>query len=358
MSGPWLRGAGAVRESARGGEATGSGSGRGSLVVSFDAPGRSFVMRLVEQIERSLVLRRRSPKTIAAYTAWVKRFVRFHGLRHPKEMGAEEVRVFLEHLAVRENVAESTQIQALCALVFLYQHVLDQPLGDIGRFARPTKPKHLPVVLTHGEARQILDLVTPTHQLAARLMYGAGLRVGEAATLRIKDVDFERRELILRETKSRRDRVTMMPEALVEGLRRQVEAVRAIHEEDRRRGNVVAPMPNALDRKKPNASRELTWQFLFPSSTPRPGPVPGQLYRWHVSTASIQDAVKTAVRASGIPKDASCHTLRHSFATELLRSGTDVRTVQALLGHTSLKTTQVYLHLLGRGAFGVRSPLD
>lgn len=315
-------------------------------------------MRLLEQLERSLVLRRRSPKTIEAYSHWVRRFVRFHRLKHPKDMGAPEVRAFLEHLAVNENVAESTQIQALCALVFLYKHVLDAPLGDIGGFARPTKPKHVPVVLTNLEARRILDLVARPHQLAARLMYGAGLRVGEVATLRIKDVDFERRELILRETKSRRDRVTMMPEALVEPLRQQVEAVRAIHAEDLRSGKVVAPMPNALDRKKPNASRELSWQFLFPSSTPRPGPVPGLLYRWHVSAASIQDAVKTAVRASGINKDASCHTLRHSFATELLRSGTDVRTVQALLGHTSLKTTQVYLHLLGRGAFGVRSPLD
>lgn len=315
-------------------------------------------MRLLEQLEHSLALRRRSPKTIEAYTHWVRRFIRHQGLRHPKDLGAKEVRAFLEHLALEARVAESTQIQALCALVFLYAHVLDAPLGDLGPFARPNKPKHIPVVLTNLEARRILDLVGPTHQLAARLMYGAGLRVGEAATLRVKDVDFGRKELVLHETKSSRDRVTMIPEALVRDLERQVDVVRKVHAEDQVRGNVVAPMPNALDRKKPKASRELTWQFLFPSSTPRPSHVPGQLCRWHVSTSSIQDAVKTAVRASGIHKDASCHSFRHSFATELLRAGTDVRTVQALLGHTSLKTTQVYLHLLGRGAFGVRSPLD
>lgn len=315
-------------------------------------------MRLLEQLERSLVLRRRSASTIASYTYWVRKYVRFHGMQHPKDLGGEQVRAFLEHLAVEEHVAESTQIQALCALVYLYKNVLDAPLGDIGRFARPQKPKRLPVVLTNREAREILDLLSGEHRVGAQLMYGAGLRVGEVAALRVKDVDFERRELALRETKSRRDRVTMMPESCVEGLRQQIETVRSLHARDARAGNVVAPMPNALDRKKPLASRELGWQFVFPSSTPRPGPVEGLLYRWHASTTKFQDAVKGAVRRSGIQKDASCHSLRHSFATELLRGGTDVRTVQALLGHTSLKTTQVYLHLLGRGAFGVRSPLD
>jgi len=315
-------------------------------------------IEILDEVERVLVLHRKSPKTVKAYRFWVGRFLRFHPGCAVRDLGNREVKAFLEHLAVEERVAESTQMQALCALVFLYRYVLERPVGDLGPYARPQRPKRMPVVLSDVEARSILERVERPHRLAAQLMYGAGLRVGEAAALRVKDLDFDRRELVLRATKSKRDRTTVMPDSLREELRQQMAVVRGVHIEDIRRGNVVAPLPHALARKTPGASREFGWQFLFPSTTPRADETSGLLYRWHVSPASIQEAVRLAVRASGTTKRATCHSFRHSFATELLRAGTDVRTVQALLGHRSLKTTQVYLHLVGRGAFGVRSPLD
>lgn len=315
-------------------------------------------MRLLQRLENELALRHRSTSTHRAYRQWVIRYVRFHGLRHPEELGPDEVSAFLTDLAVARRCSVSTQTQALCALVFLYEHVLRRPLGRIAPFARPVKPKRLPVVFTHEEARRVLDQLEGTSRLVAMLMYGGGLRVGEACSLRVKDVDFARREVTLRETKSRRDRVTVLPELLVPPLQAQLDVVRRQHASDREGGRVVAPLPNALDRKKPYASKELAWSFLFPSSTPRPGPDPSLLYRWHLSASSVQHDVRMAVGRAAVLKNASCHTFRHTFATELLRRGTDVRTVQELLGHTSLKTTQVYLHVLGQGAHGVRSPLD
>lgn len=271
-------------------------------------------------------------------------------------MGADEVLAFLEHLAVNEGVAESTQNQALCALVFLYSHVLGQPIGELGPFARARPQVRLPTVLSESEVRRVLDAVAPSHQLIARLIYGAGLRVGEAVALRVKDIDFDRHELTLRDTKSRRDRVTMLPRSLVEPMRAQLEEVERQFAEDGLR-RVAVPVPNALSTKKPEAPHSFAWRWVFPSASVRREP-DGVLRRWHMSPATVQDAVKQAVRACGVNKDASCHTLRHSFATHVLRGGTDIRTLQALLGHRSVKTTEVYLHVMGRGAHGVRSPLD
>lgn len=315
-------------------------------------------MRLLQRLENALAVRHRSESTHRAYRGWVVRFVRFHGMRHPESLGPAEVSAFLTHLAVAGRCSVSTQTQALCALVFLYEHVLDKPLGRIDSFARPSKPQRLPVVFTHEEARRVLDQLEGTSRIVTMLMYGSGLRVGEACTLRVKDLDFARREITLRETKSRRDRITMLPESAVALLEAQVDVVRETNARDREDGRIAAPMPNALDRKKPYASRELAWQYLFPSSTPRLHPASGVMHRWHVSMSTVQHEVRRAIGRAGVLKNASCHTFRHTFATELLRRGTDVRTVQALLGHTSLKTTQVYLHLLGQGAYGTRSPLD
>jgi integron integrase len=315
-------------------------------------------MKLLDRLRSALELRRRSPSTIEAYISWIKRYIRFHHVTHPKEMGPKEVVAFLEHLASHEHVAESTQNQALCALVFLYAHVIEQPLGDLGVFARASRPAKLPTVLTEREAKQVLSCVAQPFDIAAALMYGGGLRVGEVASLRIKDVDFERLELTLRDTKSRRDRVTILPRSIVPRLQQQIEIVQDTCELDQKRGDVAVPLPHALDRKKPKSAVSLPWYYVFPSAVVRRRDQGEGWMRWHVSIATIQQAIKAAVRASGVPKDASCHTLRHSFATHLLRSGTDIRTLQVLLGHRTVKTTEVYLHVLGRGALGVRSPLD
>lgn len=313
-------------------------------------------MKLLERYRNALVLRHRSTSTIEAYSSWVRRYIRFHQLRHPADLGGPDVVAFLEHLARDEHVAESTQTQALCALAFLYRHVLDKPLGDLGSYAAARPQKRLPTVLTEAEVRRVLACVATEQLLAAQLLYGAGLRVGEAVTLRVKDVDFERGEVTLRDTKGRSDRVSVLPASIVPALKAHLEHVERVWAEDRKRG-VQVPLPNALDRKKPNAGSSLPWFWVFPSAAVRRDE-DGRLLRWHESTATVQKAVKAAVRQCGVNKDASCHTLRHSFATHLLRAGTDIRTLQALLGHKSISTTQVYLHVLGLGAHGIRSPLD
>lgn len=316
-------------------------------------------MGLMQDVRSTLRIKGYARRTEEIYCRWIKDFLRYHRLeRHPAEMGEEEVQAYLSHLAQEKKVAPGTQNQALNALVFLYSQVLGRPLGDFAGFVRSKRKQRLPTVLTEGEARRVLDAVAARYRLPASLLYGAGLRVSEAVTLRVKDVDLARREITVREGKGGKDRVTVLADSLVEPMRAQIEAVRRRHAIDRERGDVVVPLPNALDRKKPQASRELAWQWIFPTRKPRFDSALGVWVRWHVSPTAVQKAVKAAVRASGVSKDASCHTLRHSFATHLLRSGTDIRTVQKLLGHSSVKTTMKYLHVLGRGAFGVRSPID
>jgi integron integrase len=288
----------------------------------------------------------------------VKRFVLFHGKRHPDEMGAAEVSAFLSHLAVVGRVAASTQNQALSALVFLYRVVLERPDLELEDLVRARRPVHLPVVLTTSEVNALLANLSGEPGLVAGLLYGAGLRLLEALRLRVKDVDLSRGELVVRQGKGRKDRVTMLPRSLARDLRAQIERARAIHQDDLRAGFGAVALPDALARKYPNAAREWGWQWVFPASRRYTDTKTGTEHRHHLHETVVQRAVKRAVSAAGIAKHASCHTLRHSFATHLLAAGYDIRTVQELLGHRDVSTTMVYTHVLNRGGRGVRSPLD
>lgn len=289
---------------------------------------------------------------------WVRRYVRFHGLRHPLEMGSAEVAEFLSDLAIRGRVAASTQNQALSALLFLYREVLGVDSLDLEGLVRAERPRRLPVVLTRDEVRAVMARLRGSSSLMARLLYGSGLRLMECVRLRVKDLDLERREIVIRDAKGARDRVTPLPETLRLELTDQIERVARLHRADRAEGLGRVPIPTALERKYPEAPFELRWQFLFPSARCVANPHTGELLRWHVAESTLQRAVRDAVRAAGIVKAASCHTFRHSFATHLLEDGYDIRTVQELLGHASVKTTMIYTHVLNRGGHGVRSPLD
>jgi integron integrase len=300
-----------------------------------------------------------SRRTEEAYLGWVKRFILFHGKRHPAALGADEVNAFLSHLAVDENVSASTQAQALSALVFLYRHVLDDPLPWIDDIVRAQRPRKLPAVLSREEVRSLLSEMNGTPRLVAAILYGGGLRLLEALRLRIKDVDFGARLLVVREGKGAKDRRTMLPDSLQQPLRAQIEWVRRLHRKDlaAERGEVW--LPDALERKYPNAGREFGWQYVFPASRLAVDPRSGVERRHHLDESAVQRAVKEAVRAAAIEKKAGCHTLRHSFATHLLEDGYDIRTIQELLGHADVKTTMIYTHVLQRaGGRGVRSPLD
>ncbi len=271
-------------------------------------------------------------------------------------MGSVEVRQFLSWLAVERDVAASTQNQALSALIFLYDRVLDHPLGDIGNAARAKRPRRLPAVLTHGEAVSVLAALEDPYRLAGSLMYGAGLRVVEAARLRIKDIDLSQRVITVRDGKGSKDRATLVPDALHEALGRRIEAIRLSWKAERAAKRIPVTLPFALARKYPTASRSLEWQWLF-SSPNLCRNEDGAVLRHHIHASSIQRAVKIAVRRAGISKPVTCHTFRHTFATELLRGGSDIRTIQELLGHRDLRTTQIYTHVLGMPFAGVRSPL-
>jgi integron integrase len=314
--------------------------------------------RLLDQVRNALRLRHRSPRTESAYVHWIRRFILFHGKRHPAELDEEAVRAFLTHLAVDAKVSASTQNQAMNAIVFLHRDVLDRTLGDFSGRVRAREPQRLPVVLTRSEVRALLGQLRGVDWLVASLLYGAGLRLLEAVTLRVKDVDFERRELRLRQTKGAKDRVAPLPGATLDPLREQLIAVRRVHARDRAAGFGAVALPGALDRKYLGAPREWAWQWVFPATRRYFDPAANTERRHHLHETVIQRAVKRAVAAAGIAKPASCHTLRHSFATHLLDSGTDIRTLQELLGHRSVQTTMVYTHVLNRGGRGVRSPLD
>ena len=288
----------------------------------------------------------------------MRRFVVFHGRRHPAEMGAAEVEAFLTHLAVEGGVAASTQNQAKSALLFLYKEVLGVELPWLDGVASAKAPKRLPVVLTRDEVRAALDRTEGTPGLMLRLIYGTGVRVMECLRLRMKDVDFARREIVVREGKGFKDRVTMLPESLVAPLREHLVRVRALHERDLREGGGEVYLPYALARKYPAAGREWAWQYVFPSARLSVDPRSGAVRRHHADEKSVQRALRQAVRDAGIHKPASPHTLRHSFATHLLEGGQDIRTVQELLGHKDVSTTMIYTHVLNRGARGVVSPLD
>ncbi|MBM4383521.1 MAG: integron integrase [Deltaproteobacteria bacterium] len=314
--------------------------------------------RLLDRVRERLRVLQRSPRTERSYVDWIRRFILFHGKRHPAELGAEEIAAFLTHLAVDAKVSASTQNQALNALVFLYREVLARELGEIPGVVRARTSQHLPVVLTRGEVHALLAGLRGVEWLVAALLYGAGLRLLEALTLRAKDLDFERRELRLRQTKGGKERVAPLPQTVIEPLREHLRAVRALHARDLAAGFGAAALPSALASKYPNAAREWVWQWVFPATRRYFDASAGTERRHHLHETVIQRAVKQAVARAGIAKRASCHTLRHSFATHLLESGTDIRTLQELLGHTSVSTTMIYTHVLNRGAAGVRSPLD
>jgi integron integrase len=288
----------------------------------------------------------------------VRRFILFHGKRHPAALGGPEIAAFLSHLACEGRVAASTQNQALGALVFLYRHVLGAALPDLEGLVRARRPQRVPVVLTAAEVRAVLARLDGEPRLVASLLYGAGLRLLEALTLRVKDLDFAAREIRLRRAKGRRDRVVPLPDACSTPLRAQLGLARALHVRDLEAGFGAVALPDALARKYPGATREWGWQWVFPARRRYEDRDADTERRHHQHETVVQRAVKRAVREAGIAKAASCHTLRHSFATHLLAAGYDIRTVQELLGHRSVQTTMVYTHVLNRGGLGVRSPLD
>jgi integron integrase len=313
---------------------------------------------LLEQVRGCLRLKHYSIRTERAYVDWIKRFILFHGKRHPVEMGADEIRRFLSHLATDRAVAASTQNQALSALLFLYRDVLGVELPYVEGIERAKRPSRVPVVLTREEAEHVLSRMSSAYRLMAGLLYGSGLRLMECVRLRVKDIDFGYRQVTVRDGKGEKDRRTVLPESLAGPLGRHLERVHLTHDEDLRAGYGRVYLPYALERKYQNAAAEWVWQWAFPASKLSRDPRSGEVRRHHASEDMLQSAVKKAARASGVEKRVSCHTFRHSFATHLLESGYDIRTVQELLGHTSVETTQIYTHVLNKGGRGVKSPLD
>ncbi|HEY7729240.1 MAG TPA: integron integrase [Candidatus Eisenbacteria bacterium] len=299
-----------------------------------------------------------SRRTERAYVAWIRKFVLFHGKRHPTELGEQEISAFLTHLAVSAKVSASTQNQALSALLFLYRDVLARDLEWLDGVVRAKRPVRLPVVLSRAEAAALLGHLHGVPRLMASLLYGSGLRLLECCRLRVKDVDFDRREITVRDGKGRKDRVTMLPAGLAAPLAAQIERVRRQHAEDLRAGAGSVELPGALDRKYPRAAWEVGWQWVFPATRFYRHAETGRRRRHHLHESVLQRAVRQAALRAGIAKPATCHTLRHSFATHLLEAGYDIRTIQELLGHREVSTTMIYAHVLNRGGRGVRSPLD
>lgn len=303
-------------------------------------------------------LQRYSLRTEEAYRDWIRRYLRFHAGAAPGAMAEPEVREFLEYLVVARNVSASTQNQALSALLFLYGTVLEQPLGNLKETVRARRPQRLPVVLSRAEVQRLLDVMEGTLGLIARLLYGTGLRLMEGLRLRVKDLDFDRGQIVVREGKGDKDRIVMLPGALREPLKVHLARVRVLWETDRAAGLPGVWMPDALDRKYPEAGKEWAWMWAFPAKRLAVDPRSGILRRHHAHETAVQRAVKASARLAGIGKAVAVHTLRHSFATHLLERGTDLRSVQELLGHNSVETTQIYTHVMRRPGMGVVSPLD
>lgn len=314
--------------------------------------------RLLDEVRTAIRIRHYSIRTEQAYVHWVAAFIRFHAMRHPREMGAREVSLFLSHLATERDVAAATQQQALSALLFLYKHVLGIDLPWLDDLVRPKKPARLPTVLNPDEVARLLDAVRPEQALMARLLYGTGMRLMECLRLRVKDVDFVRREILIREGKGAKDRVTVLPTSLIEPLQAQLRHGRILFERDRECGVPGVYLPHALERKYPNAGKTWAWFWVFPADGIAVDPRSGVERRHHVYEKSLQRAMKRATEQAGIARPVSVHTLRHSFATHLLHAGYDIRTVQELLGHADVSTTMIYTHVLNRGGRGVVSPLD
>jgi integron integrase len=314
--------------------------------------------KLLGQVSDALRVKHYSYQTEKSYPLWIRRFILFHNKRHPKEMGGEEINAFLTHLAVEGKVAASTQNQALSALLFLYREVLHLELDLDLDAVRAKRSRYLPTVLTPEEVKAIIVHLSGIHRLVVQVLYGSGLRLAEAQQLRVKDVDFNQRQLVIRNSKGMESRLTMLPETLVEPLQEHLLWAKRQHQQDLEQGYGSVYLPFALERKYPNAEREWSWQYVFPAERLSQDPRTGITRRHHLHESGLQRAIKQAVQKTGIPKRVSCHTFRHSFATHLLQNGYDIRTVQELLGHKDVKTTMIYTHVLNKGGRGVRSPLD
>ena len=312
----------------------------------------------MDQVSDAIRTKHYSRRTEQTYKEWIKRFILFHDKRHPKDMGPEEIQAFITHLAVEKNVSASTQNQALSAILFLYRQVLQKEIQVPTDFIRAEKSKTLPVVLTHQEAMLVISKMSGPPQLMAKLLYGSGLRLMECMRLRVKDIDFGNRQVLVRDGKGEDDRSTILPASLIPDLRRQIETVERIHQTDLGDGFGEVWLPYALARKYPNASRETAWQYLFPALALSVDPDTKKTMRHHADPSLLQKAVRAAALQSGIQKNVSPHTFRHSFATHLLQNGYDIRTIQELLGHKDVKTTMIYTHVLQRGGLAVKSPLD
>ena len=314
--------------------------------------------RLLAQVRDAIRVRHYSYRTERAYLHWIRQFVLFHGSRHPRDMGAEEVARFLSHMATERDVAAATQAQALAALLFLYKAVLGVELPWLDEVIRAKRPRRLPTVLSREEIEALLAAMQGTHALMARLMYGTGMRIGECVALRVKDLDIERREILVRDGKGAKDRVTMMPRQVAEELRQQLVRSRRVFDGDRAKGYPGVALPFALDRKYPNAGKRWAWHWVFPQDHLSVDPRSGVARRHHAYDQTLARAIAAAARRAGIEKPVTSHTLRHCFATHLLHDGYDIRTVQELLGHKDVSTTMIYTHVLNRGGRGVVSPLD
>lgn len=323
-----------------------------------DTPAGAPAPRLMEQVLAALAARHYSRRTVRAYTGWIRRYIRFHGRRHPREMGEPELTAFLSHLAVERHVSASTQNQALASLLFLYREVLRMEMPWLNDVVRAKRTHRVPVVLTQAEVKALLGQMDGAPRLAAQLMYGAGLRLLETLRLRVKDLDFGACEITVRQGKGGKDRRVPLPARAQAALREQVALVRRLHAADLAQGAGYVELPDAYDLKSPSAARDLAWQWVFPAARTYLHRESGRRRRHHLHESTVQAAVQRARERAGIVKRAGCHTLRHSFATHLLEAGADIRTIQELLGHNDVSVTMIYTHVLNKGGRGVRSPLD
>ena len=313
--------------------------------------------KLLDEIRTAIRVRHYSKRTEEAYINWIKDYIFFHNKKHPELMGAEDISRYINYLAVKRNVAGSTQNQALCAIVFLYKHVLKKDITGLD-LIWTKKPKKLPVVFNKEEVKKVLDNLNGTVWIVSNILYGAGLRLLECLRMRVQDIDFTSNQIIVRNGKGGKDRITILPVSVKEILKAKLEDVKKLHLKDIRKGYGEVFLPYALKRKYPNANKEFKWQYVFPAESLSVDPVNGKLRRHHLDESVVQKAVKEAIKKAGINKSAGCHTFRHSFATHLLENGTDIRTIQELLGHNSLDTTMIYTHVINKGPFGVTSPAD
>lgn len=319
--------------------------------------GDSDKPKLLDQVRAYLRVHHYSVKTEKSYLSWIKRYIYFHDKRHPGEMGAEEIRAFISHLASHHNVSSATQNQALQGVLFLYKNVLKKDVGWIDEIKRASRIKHLPVVFSKNETSKIFEHLSGTPKIIISLLYGSGLRLSEALRLRIKDIDFDYKQIIVRDGKGEKDRHTILPTSITTELKKHLNEVFKLHKADLKKGKGDTILPYALKKKYPNAGKDFYWQYAFPADKYIRDEKSGLSYRFHIHPSTIQRTVKEAIKKAGVNKQGSPHTFRHSFATHLLENGYDIRTIQELLGHNSIKTTMIYTHVLNRG-FGVKSPLD